>query len=397
MASNTTPWHLRPGFLAVSNPVAAPGDPLRYDSPRPFPVTDPSDRTSYHPGQRAWSVDNFPEILYQIYPDDDWYRFMNSGLPEPKIDRYGRVAREAWPVDPSQPRMLLNFTILPDQIGTKESQVFFEIWRRWDPRIRWIDITMRMNRNRPTENALNSALQRLRLSYSLLSWPQMWRNIEGNTLRDRVVAALPMCAIEANSSRGHTPGLVVPWMGEDGGRVPRPSVKPHVTLRIRHHTVADTVPRESPSRSQLPMFGYAAPGPGMSVTQGMTGLLHYDPRYEDLFDWDNDMNVDNEARTDGNLDQGIEYDAGFPMNGPNPGILLNEYDNEPEHGNGYMYNTMDYGNVGLDDSTSGQVYPFPGTISTLSGHENHSPQFCMNNCFPIPLDSLPEPFRSFLP
>ncbi|MCJ1434595.1 hypothetical protein MMC27_003964 [Xylographa pallens] len=266
MAANVTPWQQRPVFVAATNTTPAFGDPLQYDVPRQFPVTDPDDRTSYHPGQRTWSVKDPPDILYLIYPDQDWYRFMHSGLPGPKIDHYGRVVLESWPPDPMNPRPLLDFPILPDQIGTKEHYIFFEIWRRLDPRVRLVDITMRMNDQRITDNALNSALQRIRLSYTVLSWHQMWRNIEQNKNRDKVLASLPICAIEANSSRGHTPGLIIPWMGEDGGRIAQPYIKPHTRSRVSHHTVRDQMQRIEPARAQ---FRYAASRPGLEQNQNV--------------------------------------------------------------------------------------------------------------------------------
>ena len=141
MASNVVPWYLRPEYLAATNRRPAPGDPMRYgiqpshqgcyyhkltsliDVPRPFPAADPTDRTSYHAGQRTWSINNLPDILYQIYPDQEWDRFSRSKLPEPKVDQYGRVMLESWPVDPMKPRKLLNFTVLVGAESRSEREI----------------------------------------------------------------------------------------------------------------------------------------------------------------------------------------------------------------------------------------------------------------------------------
>ncbi|MCJ1286695.1 hypothetical protein MMC26_006041 [Xylographa opegraphella] len=112
MAPRVTPWEYRPAYLAATSTEPVFRDQMRYDVPRQFPITDPTDRTAYHPGQQDWSIDNPPDILYQIYPDNEWYRFMHAKLPGPKVDGEGRVVLESWPPDPTNPRVLLNFSIL---------------------------------------------------------------------------------------------------------------------------------------------------------------------------------------------------------------------------------------------------------------------------------------------
>ncbi|MCJ1380159.1 hypothetical protein MMC17_003262 [Xylographa soralifera] len=402
MAFQGTLWQHRPGYLAATNTATAPGDPLLYDVPRPFPVTDPDDRTSYHPGQRTWSIDNLPDILYQIYPDLEWYRFMHTGLPEPKVDRHGWGIYESWPVDPKAPRMLLDFPILPDEIGTKEHYIFIEIWRRWDPRIRLIDITMRMNYNRPSENALNSALQRVRLSYNVLSWHQIWRNIEGNKNRDKVIASLPMCAIEANSSRGHTPGLVIPWMGEDGGRIPHTFVRPHQRSRFRNYPVRDGIQGIQPVRAQRQ---YGAPEVCLEITQR---LRNYNPQYENLFHWDEHANDAAEDGNYGNIQTMARPNTYFPTAQPDLGIG-GEHDIQGTLGIERPYGANDRGEVEVDNNQNeydemiflikreaendGRAHN-PGNIEgglEWSGHEAQSRSFCWNHSLPTHLDPLPFP------
>ena len=99
--------------------------------------------------------------------------------------------------------------------------------RRLDPRIRWTDITMRMERrNRPNENALNMLASRsMRPLYKMLSWHTKGRVATINTRRAAVLAQLTPAQIAANTTRGSTPGLINPALGEIGGRIPHPVLR----------------------------------------------------------------------------------------------------------------------------------------------------------------------------
>ena len=82
---------------------------------------------------------------------------------------------------------------------------------------------MRMRtKNRPRGNALQTYIGRMRKSYKFLAWQVKGRWNTDNPVEAAVIASMTRTAIEMNSTRGFTPGLIIPYMGEDGGRVPHP-------------------------------------------------------------------------------------------------------------------------------------------------------------------------------
>ena len=83
-----------------------------------------------------------------------------------------------------------------------------EAWRRIDPRIRWIDIHMRIENTstKPSLDVLRSRISRQRVSYCMLSWwlpPSAASNAH-------VLDALSPMQWSTNTTRGATPGLVNP-------------------------------------------------------------------------------------------------------------------------------------------------------------------------------------------
>ena len=79
---------------------------------------------------------------------------------------------------------------------------------------------MRMDRtHRPNENALNMrACRYWRPAYSLLSW-----HCKRTSPKEaRVLALLSRAQLRSNTTRGTTPGLIHPNLGEAGGRIPHP-------------------------------------------------------------------------------------------------------------------------------------------------------------------------------
>ncbi|KAL8854092.1 MAG: hypothetical protein Q9221_001012 [Calogaya cf. arnoldii] len=141
-------WYQDPEFLCTSNRTIVPGDP-----PRPIgPGGDTQDVTSFHPGQLDWSPEAMPNILY-VYKSpqrrEDFYDSCQPKAAKEKLDAQGRIMMEEWPEPGKGPRPLLDYPHLPDRIGTNEWWWVLEAWRRYDPRIRWVDIQMRQcRRNR---------------------------------------------------------------------------------------------------------------------------------------------------------------------------------------------------------------------------------------------------------
>lgn len=78
---------------------------------------------------------------------------------------------------------------------------------------------------RPSDNSLNQDGVRNRPKYGLLSWFPKQAHQARNTRRDTVIAMLSPAQIAANTTRGTTPGLIDPILGEAGGRVPHPAAR----------------------------------------------------------------------------------------------------------------------------------------------------------------------------
>ncbi|MCJ1269747.1 hypothetical protein MMC22_009640 [Lobaria immixta] len=227
MAEDSLPWDQRPGYLAAIATKVAPGGLTAYRVPRPV-GSSPADVTGFMPGQAEWAVDNYSDVLYQLYPTKEWYDFKKSDRPLQKIDEDGNPMVEPFPHPSSAPRPLLDFPILPDTIGTAESAPYFETVRRWDPRIRWEDLTMRMPLSgRPPKNTLQMRVSRfLRGNHSLIAWHDTIPRDKPNAVRDRVLRGLTDAQKAANTTRGSTPGLIDPSLGVAGGVVPYPVLRP---------------------------------------------------------------------------------------------------------------------------------------------------------------------------
>ncbi|KAL9009733.1 MAG: hypothetical protein Q9173_005263 [Seirophora scorigena] len=187
----------------------------------------PQDVTSFHPGRQAtWSPTNLPEILYMLKPPATWNIYRRTKLPGPKLDRNGDIIYEKWPKDPEKPEPLLDFPHLPDQIGSQEWWFVFEAWRRFEPRARWKDFTMRIHGpSRPSShNIIQMHISRTRPKWGLLCWFTIVLHDEKNGARDEALRLLSDEQIKNNTTRGTTPGLIDPVLGEAGGRVPLPKM-----------------------------------------------------------------------------------------------------------------------------------------------------------------------------
>ena len=133
-----------------------------------------------------------------------------------------------------------------------------EQWRRWDPRIRWSDIIMRMQSPRPNENTLNMRAARTRQSFCMLAWHSRSKSAGDNKARDLVLARLTDEQKAANTTRGITPGLRDPGLGAAGGRISQPPPKPQrsgTRRGIRNKpkgTTLDSEPPFLPSANDIP-------------------------------------------------------------------------------------------------------------------------------------------------
>ncbi len=80
--------------------------------------------------------------------------------------------------------------------------------------------------NRPTANAVQERSCRTwRPAFSMLSWHIIGRYTKANDRVNAVIESLSQDQLNRNTTRGSTPGLVSPHLGEAGGRVPLPALK----------------------------------------------------------------------------------------------------------------------------------------------------------------------------
>lgn len=168
--------------------------------------------------------------MYILEAPQGWNEFRRSALPpqkkdangNPMFERYPRPVEPGKPLEPREP--LLNFWILPDVIGTQEGWWYFETVQRIHPRVRWIDMTMRMPlEGRPDNNSLNQNSGVKRAKYGMQSWfPKPVRQAQ-NSRRDTALTMLSNEQITANTTRGTTPGPINPAVGEAGGRILYPA------------------------------------------------------------------------------------------------------------------------------------------------------------------------------
>ncbi|KAL1851146.1 hypothetical protein Plec18170_006470 [Paecilomyces lecythidis] len=161
------------------------------------------DLTAFHPWQTGWSIDNLPDILYVLRPEGPHPRIMGSPTKTPYLI-FGRNVAD--------------FPVLPLQISSRVEGWRYEAWFRLDRRITAEDIIHRINpKYRVTAGELQMRRYRFREAFHLGCWgsgPSMGavtRLLEVNGLDPRL-----------NSTRGLTPGLINPYLGERGGRIPLP-------------------------------------------------------------------------------------------------------------------------------------------------------------------------------
>ncbi|KAL8941011.1 MAG: hypothetical protein Q9216_002491 [Gyalolechia sp. 2 TL-2023] len=223
------PWDQTPEFLATSDWTIAPGGPTQYNPPRRVGYAGPQDVTSFHPGQANWSEQNMPNILYVFRPPPNWITFKQNEaitrkLPPPKRDVHGNIMYEQWPRNPNNPEPLLDFKHLPDRVGTQEFWWVYEAWRRYDPRIRWKDIWMRQEGSDRSLNVDGNGIQMLvsrnRASHRMITWKTDDEPSSGTDWTEQMTDQQR----RDNTTRGLTPGLINPALGEAGGRIPLPNL-----------------------------------------------------------------------------------------------------------------------------------------------------------------------------
>ncbi|RAL05548.1 uncharacterized protein BO80DRAFT_474475 [Aspergillus ibericus CBS 121593] len=204
-----------------------------YHPGNPEPV-EPRDVTSFHPDQQAWSWDNLPDILYQLKPIG----------PKSKVE----PPRMSYPI---HGKYLRDLPVLPDHIASDVEEFRVEAWMRSDRRIRLSDIVDRMaDKFRIAPNALQQRGGRFRQAFRMLAWDS------GNKLSRDLEAGLLMELMEhgidplLNTTRGLTPGLINPALGEAGGRIDLPSTYSPDRRKKRRRSPRTEQPKQMPSKQK---------------------------------------------------------------------------------------------------------------------------------------------------
>ncbi len=161
--------------------------------------------TSFHPGQHNWDITNLPAILYQLHPTAVDQHPENWPKPPQMRDVDGNPMFD--PADPTFP--ILDWTILPFHISTKEDPCVMAAWLRLDPRMSWKDIIARMVPDgRPMPNVLNMRVSRLNVTLDIFPWRdsrQSQQKVE-NEIKNGKRKPLTTFHTLFNTTRGLTPG-----------------------------------------------------------------------------------------------------------------------------------------------------------------------------------------------
>ena len=125
-----------------------------------------------------------------------------------------------------------------------------EQWRRWDPRIRWCDIIMRMHPPRPTQNSLNMRVIRMRREFGMLSWHIKSKHPGSTRNQVKVLAGLTNEQIIANTTGSLTSGWPAQDLEAAEGIVPEISDHEEhfaTTLRTQYPTEGDLYKNNPPT------------------------------------------------------------------------------------------------------------------------------------------------------
>lgn len=148
------------------------------------------------------------QILYVYKSPEERDKYFKEAERRPVPKYIGNdIMYEKWPVEGKDPRPLLDFPHLPDQVGTNEWWWVFEAWRRLDPRItlvfhypegpidtqltssnRWKDIHMRQyGPNRKAHwNTIQKLVSRNRSPAMMVTWPQQRDGLKSSNEKRRV-------------------------------------------------------------------------------------------------------------------------------------------------------------------------------------------------------------------
>ncbi|KAL4747123.1 hypothetical protein BDW72DRAFT_209856 [Aspergillus terricola var. indicus] len=162
----------------------------------------------YIPEQASWSLYNLPEILYVIRPPDEYRSKATLPVQKSSYRIFGKHVN--------------NFeTILPRQISSNAEGWRLEAWMRHDPRITAEDIIDRVHpfyRKYISSVQIHNRRKEFREHCNITCWEAGFDNNDNV----KITNLLEECGYEpwsTNSTRGLSPGLINPAVGEAGGRI----------------------------------------------------------------------------------------------------------------------------------------------------------------------------------
>lgn len=167
----------------------------------------------YIPEQANWSLDNLPDILYVIRPPEEYRSKATLPVQKSSYRIFGKHVNDFE-------------TILPRQISSNVEGWRLEAWMRHDPRITAEDIIDRVHpfyRKYISSVQIHNRRKEFRKQCNITCWEAGPDNNENV----KITNLLEECGYEpwsTNSTRGLSPGLINPAVGEAGGRIALPEV-----------------------------------------------------------------------------------------------------------------------------------------------------------------------------
>ena len=152
---------------------------------------------------------------------------------------------------PINGKYLREIPVLPNHIASDVEEFRVEAWMRLDRRIRLSDIIDRMGVEfRIAPNALQQRGGRFRQAFRMLAWDsgnKLSRDLEAELLK-----ALTQHGIDPslNTTRGLSPGLINPALGEAGGRIALPSTYSPEKRKKRKRSMRTVRPKKVPRKQE---------------------------------------------------------------------------------------------------------------------------------------------------
>ena len=247
-------WTQNPEYIEACRVIPHAGDPTAYDQVHHPLGASNTDNTSFKVGLAGWNRFNLPNIMYQLWPCQAWKAHKNSPKPGPRLDAQGNHVFERYPRAGKAPRPIPDYPILRgvDQISTEAPWWWLELILRLEPRLEWKDIDVLMENvgKRLLQphmgsfiNARQNTLSRGRQDWYMVSWREKSKGGSANMARDEVLSALSQQQINANTTRGNTPGPdlqgnIVPLPVGRRSRNPPPQPAAPIQLHAPTHAPA---------------------------------------------------------------------------------------------------------------------------------------------------------------